>query len=557
VHLYGGGIRYRQIETRPGRYQVIVSLITPHAELLSDGKAPNLEDFTSTIVEAVGSAMKRARHGMPPDDETPEERARREAEEGAKRREKDLKEWRRNQNRRRREADQAAWRSIGGERALLSTIEAEAAAAGVTVKDLTVGGAKSDPFRMDTPANHRLGKWLADHMPKGRKIHLRGLHYLLVSKPGLVRPDGKPYRNDDPCWEWLAGALAAARWLGYVNFDQIEDERNAEPVWAPASDPATVPRIAIDEPALPDLPEIDDLLADMELAWGGAADRQRYHICLLGEKTGLRPILAPLAKEFGTDLILDSSEPSITHMHDMVTNAIADGRPLVILTFTDCDPTGMGIPASVGRKVQAMRALAGSDLPMQVIPAGLTVEQARAYDLPDAPLKETEGRAGDWEAMTGRGQTEIDALLALQPEVLEQIARDAIAPFYDADLARRAREARQAWEAEARRVLAATLDQMPAYREALQQLQQQHAVCAKAHAAIGAAASDVRAAMHQAVEQATLPKLPELPAWQAPDVPMPAALFDSADGFVANTRRLQRAKLRNVAADDDEGNADG
>src|SRR3954454_8819630 len=97
--------------------------------------------------------------------------------------------------------------------------------------------------------------------------------------------------NDLICRQWLGRALTAARWLGYVGFDRIEDERNAEPIWAPVSDPATVPRIAIDDPTLPDLPELADLMPGIDLAWGGAADRQRYHLCLLGEKTGLRSIL--------------------------------------------------------------------------------------------------------------------------------------------------------------------------------------------------------------------------------------------------------------------------
>ena len=30
------------------------------------------------------------------------------------------------------------------------------------MKDLTVMSEQSDPFRLDTPANHKLGKWLAD-----------------------------------------------------------------------------------------------------------------------------------------------------------------------------------------------------------------------------------------------------------------------------------------------------------------------------------------------------------------------------------------------------------
>ncbi|MFL5289400.1 MAG: hypothetical protein ACJ8AW_52690 [Rhodopila sp.] len=200
--------------------------------------------------------MKSARRGVPPDDATPEEIVAAEAEAKADKQAKEAEAKRRQQ----READQAAWRTAGGARVLLRTIEAETAAAGVSANDLTVGGPRSDPFRMDTPANHRISKWLVDRVPAGRKIHLRGLHYLLVSTPGLVRPDGKPYRNNLSGWKWLQDALNAARWLGYVPFDQIEDERNAEPVWITAPEPATAPRIAIDDPDLPDLLEFDDLM---------------------------------------------------------------------------------------------------------------------------------------------------------------------------------------------------------------------------------------------------------------------------------------------------------
>ena len=59
--------------------------------------------------------------------------------------------------------------------------------------------------------------------------------------------------------------------------------------------------------------------------------------------------------------------------------------------------------------------------------------------------------------------------------------------------------------------------------------------------------------MQRAAKRAALPDLPAPPEWQAPDVPIPAALFDSAGSFVANTRRLQAAKLRAVVLDDYEG----
>ena len=70
-------------------------------------------------------------------------------------------------------------------------------------KELTVLGAQRDPFRLDTPANHRLGEWLAataSGLGLGdRKIHLRGLHYMMIGQPKLARI-GQAWRDG-----WLAG----------------------------------------------------------------------------------------------------------------------------------------------------------------------------------------------------------------------------------------------------------------------------------------------------------------------------------------------------------------
>jgi len=103
---------------------------------------------------------------------------------------------------------------------------------GLSAKDLTVLAPQNDPFRLETPARHRDGEWLAMTARElglgDRKIHLRGLHYMVIGRP---KPDGTPYTNTDADWLWLSGdAGKAARWLGYLPFDQITDQRNAAPV---------------------------------------------------------------------------------------------------------------------------------------------------------------------------------------------------------------------------------------------------------------------------------------------------------------------------------------
>ena len=105
-------------------------------------------------------------------------------------------------------------------------------AGGFTMKDLTV--LDNDPYRLDTPANHRDGKWFAGQFARfvpgeSSTAHLRGLHYLITSSGDVLKPDGKLYINLDEQWVWMSEHAAdAARWLGYVPFKRILDARNDE-----------------------------------------------------------------------------------------------------------------------------------------------------------------------------------------------------------------------------------------------------------------------------------------------------------------------------------------
>jgi hypothetical protein len=104
-----------------------------------------------------------------------------------------------------------------------------------SLRDYTVLSPQNDPYRLDHPDNHRNGQWFAQVVerlvPADESVHLRGLHYRLVAAADAVRPDnGLHYVNTDECWIWLqTKAAKAGRWLGYVEFERIIDERNAAP----------------------------------------------------------------------------------------------------------------------------------------------------------------------------------------------------------------------------------------------------------------------------------------------------------------------------------------
>src|SRR3974390_1424914 len=106
-----------------------------------------------------------------------------------------------------------------------STIEGFAAARGCSLADLTVMSTQTDPYRIDTPANRRAGAWRAEAWAASgcrRPIHLRGLHYALVSvSPKRIKPNGEPYRNTHEDWIWLENTAGGRRRVGLFGVGAI------------------------------------------------------------------------------------------------------------------------------------------------------------------------------------------------------------------------------------------------------------------------------------------------------------------------------------------------
>lgn len=115
-------------------------------------------------------------------------------------------------------------------------LEAARVAEGVTQKALTVLSSRRDPYRLDTDAHHRNGKWAAELLTRfygrDKQVHWRGLHYsIIMAKTKVRKPDGTIYANTETDWIWLSEqAGKAARWLGYIPFDRIIDKRNTPPL---------------------------------------------------------------------------------------------------------------------------------------------------------------------------------------------------------------------------------------------------------------------------------------------------------------------------------------
>jgi hypothetical protein len=427
----------------------------------------------------------------------------------------------------------ASLNSVNGYGALRSVLEKNVSKAGCSLGDLTVLSAQVDPYRLDTPSGHRDGRWVAEQLDRlvGRKkIHWRGLHYTLVSTSGLIKPNGQPYLNTEDDWIWLVNTAGkAARWLGYVSFDRIIDQRNSPPIIHRKA--RVMPKATISVGVDVEIPDIVDM--EPRPVARGFEPRQPYCFAIFGEKASLEDVLDPIATAKHADLYLPTGEISDALLYQIAKDANEDGRPLVMFTVADCDPAGRQMSVSIGRKLQAFRDLCFPKFRCEVVPVALTVEQVQELGLPSTPLKETEKRADRWREEFGIEQTEIDALATLQPATLREIVEDAFAPYFDDTLEDRVDAAEAAWMEQAQAAIDAQIN--PAVLATVR------AEATTKLAELRSAIDDLNAQMDLATDGFNLPVIdvpqPEIDA----DVPR-QALVSFGDSWVTATRALKARK---------------
>jgi hypothetical protein len=384
-------------------------------------------------------------------------------------------------------------------------------------------------------SNHIAGRWLRDAMDRMgiTRIHNRGLHYALLSA-ATIKPDGTRYANTDKDWEWLVGVSGVARWLGYVPWEWITDEKNAEPITRIHEPWVGTGYVTNDlDIEVPDNVAYDDIRPRVHL--DRFIEDQPYRIAMIGEKTSLAPVLGEISERYNTDLCLLSGNISNTRLYELAKAAADDGRPLVVLYFSDCDPWGWDMGIEAARKLQALQVEKFPYLDFCCYRAALTPEQVREYDLPSSPIeKGTEKKRQAWIDAMGCEQTEIDAIATLRPDLLRQIAEEWIGRFYDRTLADRVNAAAFEWERQAQQVIDAGIDRATIDSAAVE-------LAAKCDEVQRVIAERIDSLIESA-DQIELPELPEIPEAEIDFEAQPMPLINSEWDWVDQTQRLKASR---------------
>ena len=258
------------------------------------------------------------------------------------------------------------------------------------------------------------------------------------------------YTNTDENWVQKY-PIAAARWLGYVRWDDITDKHHAEPVYRRSPAPGNVPKMSVSFDVDVYIPEAEDPYISV----GGFNASQPYQLFFIGEKSSLLPILDPIASRREASIFILKGEMSAAKVSEIARFISQDKRPARIFYFSDFDPEGWAMPISVGRKLQALRDAYFPHIDVELQHIAVTPKQVRDLNLPSSPMKappenaseatkrKFEKKKNSWmDAWGGMQQTEIDSLIIGHAEELRQIAIDACAPYYDETLSNRCYMAR-------------------------------------------------------------------------------------------------------------------
>lgn len=338
------------------------------------------------------------------------------------------------------------------------------------LKALRVLSADNDPFFVGAPSHRTQAEWFMAlwerfHFPRG--VHLRRIHYFILSHEVRL-PDGQPYENRTSHFDALLDASRYARILRLVAADAFQDHRNPTPVvWGGARETPS-PSWWVDSAPLWMLPSIHTAVGwGMDLpipslsvaGYSYLQEDQPYHLELWIEKSTMNDVLTPICRTIGATLVTSIGVQSISNVVAMLQRIARIGKPARIFYISDFDPAGDGMPVNVARQVEFWRAeyAPGADIKLQ--PLALTAAQIAAYQLPRTPIKDSDKRRAQFEDQYGEGAVELDALEALYPGTLRQIALDAMKPYLDLTLEDRLRAAGRQAETYASRTAHDTFDE--------------------------------------------------------------------------------------------------
>ncbi len=312
-----------------------------------------------------------------------------------------------------------------------------------TVKDLIVLASQNDPFNAGSEAQRAMAEWFANAFGANTGVHLRRIHYRLVSRGDVIRADGVPYENNANSWGYLNNASRYARYLGLVDPEDLVDRRNPAPdIYMAPSDGAGPeffyelhthrldrinPRLGNPRLGNPPWRSLIEVETEVE-GYVYEESLQPYHVEVWAEKTTMNDILVPLCRSLGANYVSGAGYQSITAMVNLLRKRVSRlEKPTRVLYVSDYDKAGRNMPKQMARQMEFWIERYASEYDIRVEPIVMTAEQAAKYP-----------------TFLDSDAVELDAMQELDPGLLGRIVRQHVAQFRDFDLSEKVDENEQA-----------------------------------------------------------------------------------------------------------------
>jgi hypothetical protein len=274
-----------------------------------------------------------------------------------------------------------------------------------------------------------LGPLTEEYMNKGWKMTTRHAYYKLVSL-NLIQNTEKSYNS-------VKTLIDNAKQAGLLDWAAFEDKQRV--VKGDTSDPYHGPFTVNIKEAV--MREVESCFTSQ--LWA----KQTCYVEVYTEKIALEGLIAEAADERRVAYLAVrgySSGQALFEAAERFRGKINQGKKCVLLYVGDHDSSG----EDMVRDVQDRLARFGAG-EVEVKKIALTLDQARHYNLPPQPLKESDTRSRGYKAKFGIAESwEADAL---DPDVLIGLVREGILEcfnfeIHDANLKEESQYKREIWE---------------------------------------------------------------------------------------------------------------
>jgi hypothetical protein len=312
-----------------------------------------------------------------------------------------------------------------------------------------------DPFNI-TPGRRKNAEWAKDliyshiipylNIIDIKATHIRDIHYIISGvkgnfKDSIVKPDGSPYINDISSWNLLVDALRDARYLKFIPFEILIDNKNEPKINARQSF-HNYNYFSYTEEHIQKMASKHGLIDQALLYYKKIFNHSKFQNFVIefwSEKK--LPILEQVAEKYKilTNTVIGEGETSLTQVKELINRVQDANKSYRIAYLGDFDVVGMNLAKSMARKIE-FYTQNKPEIDIKILRIALLPKQIIEYDLPLKPIKKSQNKGYEtrkekfYKKYGLKGAVEINTFHALFPDEFRQLLESFVYTFYDPEV---------------------------------------------------------------------------------------------------------------------------